>query len=161
LSSEQLRDCVETLNRVYRAQNRPYAIVHGAGGYVLWVKARYAAIRDKLYGGPREAWLNQHALDVLSLVAYRQPVAKAEIDAVRGVDSGPTLRQLVRLGLVAVASRGEGESKDMSYGTTARFLDVFRLRDLNDLPQLGEPERVELGELIIRRTTSPASAAAR
>jgi segregation and condensation protein B len=143
LSPEQLRDCVDTLNRIYRAQNRPYAIVHAPGGYVLRVKARYAAIRDKLYGGPREARLNQHALDVLSLVAYRQPVPKAEIDAVRGVDSGPTLRQLVRLGLVAVVSRDEGESKDVCYGTTARFLDVFRLRDLNDLPQLGEPQRVE------------------
>src|SRR5262249_58277280 len=122
LSSEQLRDCVETLNRVYRAQNRPYAIVHGPGGYVLRVKARYAAIRDKLYGGPREARLNQHALDVLSLVAYRQPVPKEEIDAVRGVDSGPTLRQLVRLGLVAVAWRGAGGSEDRACGATARFL---------------------------------------
>jgi segregation and condensation protein B len=142
LSAEQFRECVEALNQVYRAQNRPYAVVHGPDGYVLRVKPRYAALRERLYGGPREARLNQHALDVLSLVAYRQPVAKSEIDSVRGSDSGATLRQLVRLGLVAVVGRGDGESKEVLYGTTAKFLEVFRLRGLDDLPRLGEPERV-------------------
>jgi len=95
LSAEQLRGCIEVLNRVYRAQNRPYAVVHGPTGFVLRVDRRYGAIRERLYGGPREARLNQPALDVLSLVAYRQPVPKSEIDAARGADSGSMLRQLV------------------------------------------------------------------
>ena len=115
-------------------------MVHGPTGYVLRVDRRYAAIRERLYGGPREARLNQPALDVLSLVAYRQPVPKAEIDAARGADSGTVLRQLVRLGLVAVS--GVGDSNEPAYETTPRFLEVFRLRDLDDLPELGQPERV-------------------
>jgi segregation and condensation protein B len=142
LSPEQFRECVDTLNRVYRAQNRPYAVVPERGGYVMRVGRRYAAVREKLYGGPREARLTQPALDVLSLVAYRQPVGKAEIDSVRGSDSGGVLRQLVRLGLVAVTGSGEGAAKETLYATTPRFLEVFRLRSLDDLPELGEPERV-------------------
>jgi segregation and condensation protein B len=141
LTPEQFRECVDALNRVYRGQARPYAVVAERGGYVLRVNRRYAAVREKLYGGPREARLTQPALDVLSLVAYRQPVGKAEIDSVRGSDSGGVLRQLVRLGLVAVTESG-GESKEPLYGTTPRFLEVFRLRGLDDLPALGEPERV-------------------
>jgi segregation and condensation protein B len=117
-------------------------VVSERGGYVMRVARRFAAVREKLYGGPREARLTQPALDVLSLVAYRQPVAKAEIDSVRGSDSGPVLRQLVRLGLVAVTESGVGESKETLYATTPRFLEVFRLRGLDDLPELGEPERV-------------------
>jgi segregation and condensation protein B len=141
LTAEQFRECIDTLNRVYRAQARPYAVMAERGGYVLRVSRRYAAVREKLYGGPREARLTQPALDVLSLVAYRQPVGKAEIDSVRGSDSGGVLRQLVRLGLIAASESG-GESKESLYGTTPRFLEVFRLRALDDLPELGEPERV-------------------
>jgi segregation and condensation protein B len=63
LTAEQFRDCVDALNRLYRAQNRPYSVVHGPTGYVLRVSAKYAAVKEKLYGGPREARLNQPALD--------------------------------------------------------------------------------------------------
>jgi segregation and condensation protein B len=139
LTSDQFRECIDTLNRVYRSQNRPYAIVHAPTGFVLRVSRKYAAVRERLFGGPREARLNQPALDVLSLVAYRQPVGKAEIDAARGADSGGVLRQLVRLGLAASEA---GDSGEALYRTTPRFLEVFRLRDLDDLPELGEPTRV-------------------
>jgi segregation and condensation protein B len=140
LTPEQFEECIAALNTVYRAQNRPYAVEPGPTGYAMRVTRRYAGVREKLYGGPREARLTQPALDVLALVAYRQPVGKAEVDSARGADSGGVLRQLVRLGLVAVA--GSGEGKEPLYGTTARFLEVFRLRDLDDLPRLGEPKRV-------------------
>jgi chromosome segregation and condensation protein ScpB len=140
LSPDQFRECIDTLNRVYRSQNRPYSVVHGSAGYVLRVGKKYAAVRERLYGGPREARLNQPALDVLSLVAYRQPVGKAEIDGARGADSGGVLRQLTRLGLVATET---AETDEVLYRTAARFLEVFRLRDLEDLPELGEPKRVE------------------
>jgi segregation and condensation protein B len=141
LTPDQFRECIDVLNRVYRSQNRPYSIVHGPTGYALRVGSRYAGVREKLFGGPREARLTQPALDVLSLVAYRQPVGKSEIDAVRGSDSGTILRQLLRLGLVAT-TEPNGDTTGTAYGTTTRFLEVFRLRDLDDLPTLGEPKRV-------------------
>jgi segregation and condensation protein B len=79
-------------------------------------------------------------VDVVAVVAYRQPVTKAEIDAVRGTDSGSVLRQLVRLGLVAVRHRAESGSREVRYGTTPRFLQVFGLASLDELPRLGETQ---------------------
>jgi segregation and condensation protein B len=133
---------VDTLNRKYKAQNRPYSVLPRDGGYTLAVKPQYRSLRERLYGGPREARLTQPALDVLALVAYRQPVAKADIDALRGHDSGAVLRQLVRLGLVAVARRGETDRREVCYGTTPRFLELFGLGSLDDLPRLGDAEQV-------------------
>jgi len=130
LSEERFRELVDELAKTYRRQNRPYAVQPRESGWVLALRGPYRSIQEKLYGGPKDTRLTQPAIDVLSLIAYRQPIAKAEIDTGRGADSGNVLRQLVRLGLVALR-RGDG------YETTARFLDVFGLRSLDDLPRLG------------------------
>jgi segregation and condensation protein B len=127
---------IDALNTRYDAQRRPYRITPREGGYVLAVRPQYRSLREKLFGGPREARLSQNALDVLALVAYQQPMSKAEIDAVRGHDSGGVLRQLVRLGLVNL--RRGGDAEPGGYSTTPRFLDLFHLTSLDDLPRLGE-----------------------
>jgi segregation and condensation protein B len=140
--AEVFHAAVDSLNRKYKAQNRPYSIQPREGGFVLAIRPQYRGLREKLYGGPREARLTQPALDVLSLVAYRQPVTKADVDALRGHDSGAVLRQLVRLGLVAVTRRGESGQREVCYGTTPRFLELFGLGSLDDLPRLGDAELV-------------------
>ena len=132
---ERVRDAIDALNRRYEAQNRPYAVVPRDGGYVLAVGPAFHGVRERLFGGPREARLTQPALDVLSLIAYRQPVARADLDALRGADSTAAVRHLVRLGLIAVARRGDA---DAGYGTTPRFLELFNLTGLDDLPRLAE-----------------------
>ena len=138
LTPDRFRELVDELARKYRRQNRPYAVQARDDGYIVAVKPAYRAVREKLFGGPREARLSQPALDVLSLIAYRQPLSKSEIDALRGADSGGVVRQLVRLGLVAVARRGAADDKAVRYGTTPRFLDLFALGSLDDLPVLGD-----------------------
>lgn len=140
LGPERYRDVVDALNRKYRAQGRPYSISPAGDGYTLSIRSAYRPVRERLFGGPRAVRLSQPALDVLALVAYRQPVGKGEIDSVRGADSGSVLRQLVRLGLTAVVRRGEAGSRDVAYGTTPRFLDLFGLASLDDLPRLGETQ---------------------
>ena len=138
LTSERFRDAVAALNRRYREQQRPYAIEARDDGFVLVVRPGYRNLRERLFGGPREARLSQPALDVLSVVAYRQPVGKAEVDAIRGTDSGAVLRQLVRLGLVAVQHRADATGREVRYGTTPRFLQVFGLASLDEMPRLGD-----------------------
>ena len=132
---EQVREAIDRLNRRYKEQRRPYAVVPRGDGYVLAVGPQYSGVRERLVGGPREARLTQPALDVLSLVAYRQPVARADLDALRGADSSAAVRQLVRLGLIASARRGEA---DAGYATTPRFLELFQLASLDDLPRLAD-----------------------
>lgn len=142
LTPATFRQVIDDLNRAYRQQGRPYRVQPQGTGYVLALLPRYRPVLEKLYGGPREARLSPQALDVLALVAYRQPASKQEVDSLRGADSGSLLRQLVRRGLIAVVRRGDAEQREVTYGTTARFLEVFHLRSLDDLPQTQDLQRL-------------------
>ena len=135
MTAEQFEETVESLNESYRRQGRPYAIQAQGRGHVLTLKPRFRGIVERLYGTAREARLSTAAVDVLALVAYRQPATKMEIDSLRGVESGALLRQLVRRGLIAVVQRGDAERRDVAYGTTGRFLELFGLGSLEDLPR--------------------------
>jgi segregation and condensation protein B len=119
LTPERFHAAVDTLNWRYRHQERPYTIQPRDGGFVLSILPIHRGLREKLFGGPRETRLGHPAVDVLSVVAYRQPIGKAEVDAIRGTDSGSILRHLVRLGLVAVQHRAEAGTRAVRYGTTA------------------------------------------
>jgi segregation and condensation protein B len=135
LTPEQFTDAVAALNQAYRQQGRPYAIQPQDKGYVLGLRPRFREVIEKLYGTGREARLSNAAVDVLALVAYRQPVSKQEVDSLRGMESGAILRQLVRRGLIAVVQRAESARREVAYGTTSRFLELFGLRSLEDLPR--------------------------
>jgi segregation and condensation protein B len=131
LPADEFQRAIDALARDYRRQNRPYAIQQTAQGYVLALKPRYQSLVDRLSGAPREARLSRPAVEVLSLIAFRQPVTRAEIDSQRGSDSGALVRQLVRLGLIVADSGGT----DATYSTTPRFLELFGLQSLDDLPR--------------------------
>jgi len=135
LNGDQFRDAIHALNQRYRRQNRPYTILARDHGYILALKPKYLHLQEKLFGGVREARLSTAAIDVLALIAYRQPTTKEEVDSLRGAESGPLLRQLVRRGLAQVVYRGEAEQREVMYGTTPRFLELFGLSSLDDLPK--------------------------
>lgn len=135
LTPAQFVQAIDALNKDYRRQHRPYTIRTQDQGYVLALQPSFRPVLDKLYGGTREARLSPAAVDVLALVAYRQPATKQEVDNLRGVDSGALLRQLVRRGLVQIVHRGDAAQREVSYGTTPRFLQLFGLHSLEDMPQ--------------------------
>jgi segregation and condensation protein B len=142
LTEEQFGQAIDELIHAYRRQGRPYAIHPRGQGFVLALRPRYQRVVEKLHGGVREARLSTAAVDVLALVAYRQPATKAEIDSLRGAESGGLLRQLVRRGLIQVVYRGEASCKEVSYGTTARFLELFGLQSLDDLPRTRDLQQI-------------------
>jgi len=136
-----LVEAVAALNRAYRQQNRPYRIQLRERGYEMVLRPAFRAVRDRLLGPGQQVRLSQPALDTLALVAYRQPVTRQEVDALRGADSLALLRQLVRVGLVAV-QRGDSSQKEACYGTTTRFLREMGLRNLDDLPRIQDLQRL-------------------
>ncbi|HEV3261625.1 MAG TPA: SMC-Scp complex subunit ScpB [Gemmataceae bacterium] len=142
LTQVQFQEALDTLNRAYRLQGRPYGIRSQDQGYVLALRPRYRPVLEKIYGAVREARLSAAAVDVLALVAYRQPATKQEIDSVRGVESGAILRQLVRRGLIAVVQRAETGQREVSYGTSPRFLELFNLQSLDDLPRAQDLQKL-------------------
>ncbi len=135
LSAEHFDDALRQLNADYRRQARPYAIHPQGAGWVLTLRPRYRHVIDKLYGGVREARLSTAAIDVLALVAYRQPVTKADVDTMRGADSAALLRQLVRRGLVQITPLPGATAREVAYSTTPKFLEMFGLQSLDDLPK--------------------------
>lgn len=86
----------------------------------------------------QESRLSPAAMETLAVVAYKQPVVRAEIEAIRGVSAGETLNRLRELGLVKIVGRAEDVGRPMLYGTTKRFLEVFGLSGLEDLPEVEE-----------------------
>jgi segregation and condensation protein B len=142
LAAEQFTETIAELNQDYRRQGRPYLIRLTEQGYVLELRPRYKPVWDKIYGAIREARLSTAAIDVLALVAYRQPATKQEIEAIRGTESGHLLRQLVRRRLIAIVHRGESNQREVSYGTTERFLELFSLKSLDDLPQTQDLQKL-------------------
>lgn len=141
-TGEQFQEGIETLNRTWRSQHRPYLLTRVADGWQMSLRPRYRAIREKIDGGPRQVRLTQAMTDCLALIAYKQPLARIEIDTIRGMDSTGVLRNLIRLNLIAVVQRGDAVGREICYGTTGRFLEVFGLRSMEDLPRTGEAKRV-------------------
>lgn len=126
---------IDELNDQYVVEGRPYEIRLGDGGYRLELRPEYEKLRQRAYGsGPREVKLSQDILEVLALVAYRQPISQAEIESHGKQNAGNLLRQLLRRDLIAI-QRGDGGRKDVSYLTTPRFLTVFGIGSLDELPE--------------------------
>jgi segregation and condensation protein B len=125
------------LNRAYESDGAPYAILKSAAGYRLTLRDEYTRLGRKLSGRVREAKLSPQSLEVLAVVAYRQPVTGAEIDALRKARSGAALAQLVRRGLLRLDRPAEAPHHGC-YATTERFLRLFGLADLGQLPKAEE-----------------------
>ena len=126
---------IDALNSTYTEERRPYEITFGEGGYRMVLRSEFERLRSRAYGfGPKEVKLSQDALEVLALVAYRQPISAAEIEEAGKSNPDSTLRLLVRRELFAIERTGKKRG-DVKYRTTPRFLELFGLRDLDELPQ--------------------------
>jgi len=136
----EIDDLVRELNEQYDSDGSPYRIESVGPGYQLMLRADYASLRDKFYGRVREARLSQSAIDVLAIVAYHQPIEQDEVDKLRGKPSGGVLSQLVRRDLLAVERPAVKKAKP-KYSTTSRFLDLFGLDSIADLPRSHEADR--------------------
>jgi len=129
------RTLIRRLNDLYDAAGRAFRVEEIAGGYQLLTRPRFAPWVRRLAGGGAEVRLSQPALESLAVVAYRQPVLRAEIEAVRGVQCGEILRQLMERGMVRIVGRADELGRPILYGTTRKFLQVFGLRHLDELPR--------------------------
>lgn len=131
----EARTLVRALNRLYDSEGRAFRAVEVAGGFLLMSRPQFAPWLRRLHSAPVEVRLSAPAMETLAVVAYRQPVPRAAIEAVRGVQCGEILRQLMERDLVRIVGRSEDLGRPFLYGTTRRFLQVFGLRNLDELPR--------------------------
>lgn len=137
VSPREIDELVHELNAAYETEACPYYIVSVGTGYTMQLRPEFARLRDKFYGRVREAKLSQPAIDVLAMVAYRQPITRDAVNELRGQTSGAVLSQLVRRELLRI-ERTEESPRTPLYFTTDRFLDLFGMASIDELPQSQE-----------------------
>jgi segregation and condensation protein B len=135
---KDIRDAIEYLNRQYEAGGNALKIIGIAGGYLTVTREEYASYLQKLYKGRTSSRLTQRALETLSIVAYKQPITKQEIEAIRGVNVDAVMKTLLERNLISIEGRQKAPGSPLLYGTTKYFLEYFALNSLEALPKLKE-----------------------
>ncbi len=130
----EVDELLAKLNQSYEESNAPYQVVSEGPGYRLTLRTEHEGLRERFYGRVREAKLSQLAIDLLAIVAYHQPIDRQSIDKLIGRPCGAMLSQLVRRELLKIERTKEKPKKTL-YSTDDRFLDLFQLESLDDLPR--------------------------
>jgi segregation and condensation protein B len=143
VKDEELNAALEQLARDHEEATRSYRLVCVAGSWQFVTQPEYAPWLKALVGHKmRPPRLSQPALETLAIIAYRQPITRAEMEQVRGVTVDGVMQTLVERGLVEQVGRAEVVGRPMTYGTTSQFLEYFGLRSLEDLPAADELRRI-------------------
>ncbi|MBM4074090.1 MAG: SMC-Scp complex subunit ScpB [Planctomycetes bacterium] len=160
----EARQLVDRLNEAYDQDGTAFRIERVASGYRLLTRPEFAFWLGKLHHRKADLKLSPTALESLAIIAYRQPITRAEIESIRRVQCSDILRQLMERGLVRIGGEDTSLGRPFLYETTRQFLELFGLRDLNDLPQaetLRKPRPASQLTLISTETDeeNPTSAA--
>jgi segregation and condensation protein B len=135
-STSAVKDALASLNEQYEQTGRSFRAERLAGGWQLLTTQTFAPLLARLHTDRQQTRLSQAALETLAIVAYRQPIMRAEVEAIRGVACGEVLRSLLERRLIKIVGRAEELGRPMLYGTTNEFLKVFGLSSVDDLPDV-------------------------
>lgn len=136
--AKKIREALRELADDYDQQERAFELKEVAGGYQLYTRREFSDVVARLHKGRRTSRLSKPALETLAIVAFRQPVTKAKVESVRGVNVDGVVNTLIDRGLVKVVGKAKGMGGPLLYGTTKEFLRYFHLKDINELPKATE-----------------------
>ena len=142
VTAEAVEEALELLNASYEDEGHALRIQRWAGGLRMATTPSLAPFLDAFFRRERSRRLTKPLMETLAIIAYRQPSTRAEVDAIRGVDSGYTIRKLLSSDLISITGRADVVGRPMLYATTDRFLEQFGLNDLDGLPDLKQVEEL-------------------
>ena len=142
----EIDEVIEKLNKGYDRKKSPYLIQERSTGWRIYTRIDYASYIRELFPDQKPTRLSAPALETLAIVAYRQPITKAAIEAVRGVNVDGVLQSLIERGLVSIAGRSDLPGKPFLYETSRNFLEHFGIKDVEDLPNSAELRSVDLSQ---------------
>lgn len=151
LNVNDIQSLIEVLNKTYKENNAAFQIVKIANGYLFATKEDTAKYVGFLSSEKTKRRLSQAALETLSIIAYKQPITKPELEQIRGVNSDYILNTLLEKNLITITGRAEGIGRPLLYGTTTEFLKYFGLYNLSDLPKPREIEEIMKDEDFIEQ----------
>ncbi len=134
-SAKPIRAALKHLNDQYEQTGRSFRIEQVAGGFQLLTLPVHGELLKRLHQKEADAKLTRAAIETLAIIAYKQPVLRVDVEAIRGVACGETIRSLMEKHLVKIGGRAELPGRPILYGTTKRFLELFGLNTLRDLPK--------------------------
>ena len=140
----EIDEVIDKLNKGYDRKKSPYQIQERSTGWRIYTRIDYASYIRELFPDQKPTRLSAPALETLAIVAYRQPITKAAIEAVRGVNVDGVLQSLIERGLVSIAGRSDLPGKPFLYKTSSNFLEHFGIKDVEDLPNSAELRSVDL-----------------
>nr|WP_033828507.1 SMC-Scp complex subunit ScpB [Bacillus andreraoultii] len=145
IPEQEVLELLNLLQEEYeKNKQRGITIVQFAGTYQLATKKEYVNYLKRLVEVPNSSTLSQAALETLTIIAYKQPITRAEIEDIRGVKTERPIQTLTAKGLIQEVGRAEGTGRPILYGTTVEFLDYFGLKDLKELPPLPETDENDI-----------------
>ncbi len=133
--AEEIEEAIERLRQKYADEAFAFEVVPIAGGYQFMSKGAYHPIIGVWLKQRMKKRLSRAALETLAIIAYKQPVAKSEMEKIRGVSCDYSVQKLLEKELVTIVGRGEGPGKPLLYGTSEKFMDYFGIKDIGDLPK--------------------------
>lgn len=135
VKQQDVKKIIDELNEEYSKNDKPYIIKEIGGGFLLLTRPEYGDVVGEVIG-KKNIRLSKPALITLGIISYKQPISKKEIDIIRGVDSSGPLQTLIELELIKVVGEKDAPGKPLLYGTTKKFLEVFQIKDLKELPEI-------------------------
>lgn len=141
---EQFVEAIQLLETEFAETGRAFEVRESAAGWQLVTRADFAPWLRQLFPENRSARLSAPALETLAIIAYRQPITRADIEAVRGVAVDGVMQTILDRGLIRIAGRADVPGRPLLYETTQYFMEHFGLKDLDDLPNAGELRRIPL-----------------
>ena len=157
--AKRITAAIDALRRFYEETKRSFSVVEVAGGHQLTTLPEFSFIVSQLFKGKKRSRLTQPALETIAIIAYKQPISRMQIEAIRGVNCEGVLATLIERDLVSISGRGEGIGKPFLYSTTKKFLEYLGLKDFRDLPSLAELERRFAMEAAAEAPAAPAAEA--
>ncbi|MCH9611373.1 MAG: Segregation and condensation protein B [Chlamydiales bacterium] len=136
IGKRELRRLIDEMREEYRTQNRAFTIDEIAEGYLLRTSADLGPYIELLHLNKRGEKLSKASMEVLAIIAYKSPITRAEVEALRGVDSSGTISSLQERGLIEEVGRKQAPGRPVQFGVTRRFLKHFGLKSAADIPQL-------------------------
>ena len=141
LSEKVVKKCIERLKEKYKANDSGIELAMITGGWTLTPKKEYWDVLKEVYGSKREGKLSKSAMETLAIIAYSQPITRAEIEQIRGVGVDNMIRLLIERNLIKEVGKKEAPGRPVLFGTTKEFLKLFRLNSISELPKLDEDEQ--------------------
>lgn len=146
LGNYEIEVLIGELRMQYEGVNHGLAISEMAGVYKMVTKKEHAPYFKKLIGNSGQKTLSSAALEVLAIIAYKQPITRSELEAIRGVSNDAVMKKLLLFDLIEEAGRSNAPGRPMKFRTTDSFLDYFGIKTIEELPEINEAEILEIGD---------------